>query len=399
MHDYRIPDDLAEFFHWVKRITEANWAEKPDPIALRGWSESHDESFWGAKWAPGLTPDEIDALEIKWGIHFPPDMRLFLEILHCVDRPDFEDVQKDWESTEKVREARHLFYNWRTQDAEIEARLKWPFETIFQDIRGLNRFWMRFWGQRPESNGEKAEILRTWLAQAPTLIPIFGHRFVVGSPIMADNPVLSVMGTDIIVYGWDLRFYLLHELQHEFAPQSFDTRYIAPEDTPFQPELERIAQLEDHARKTRHIPLWEDLIMSYSTGWGSFGREFPHSIYAQRRPFSPPGMYHNKVFRPVRNAPNGETTAETLFIYFHEGQFLSCHYAGGRIVEGHLIGLVDAAGNIDMRYHQINDAGELMTGICTSRPEIMENGKIRLHETWRWTSGDGSAGESVLEEV
>jgi hypothetical protein len=51
-----------------------------------------------------------------------------------------------------------------------------------------------------------------------------------------------------------------------------------------------------------------------------------------------------------------------------------------------------------MRYHQVNDKDELMTGICTSKPEILENGKIRLHENWEWTSGDQSKGSSIIEE-
>jgi hypothetical protein len=62
----------------------------------------------------------------------------------------------------------------------------------------------------------------------------------------------------------------------------------------------------------------------------------------------------------------------------------------GKIKYGHLIGLVDHLGNIEMRYHQVNDKDELMTGICISKPEILENGKIRLHENWEWTSGDKS---------
>ncbi|MEP0712004.1 n-acetylglutamate synthase [Algoriphagus sp.] len=109
--------------------------------------------------------------------------------------------------------------------------------------------------------------------------------------------------------------------------------------------------------------------------------------------------YNNKTFRPVSNTENGETSAETIFHYNQKGNLLTCEYAGGKIVSGHLIGLVDEAGNINMRYHQVNAAGELMTGICQSKPEILENGKIRLYETWQWTSGDASAGESVLEEV
>jgi hypothetical protein len=51
-----------------------------------------------------------------------------------------------------------------------------------------------------------------------------------------------------------------------------------------------------------------------------------------------------------------------------------------------------------MRYHQINDQDELMTGKCFSKPEMLENGKIRLHESWEWTSGDKTKGTSIIEE-
>jgi hypothetical protein len=109
--------------------------------------------------------------------------------------------------------------------------------------------------------------------------------------------------------------------------------------------------------------------------------------------------YHNKKFRPVANTDNGETSEETVFLYQQTGNILSAAYSGGKIVQGHLIGLVDEAGNIDMRYHQVNGDGVLMTGKCHSRPEQLPDGRIRLHETWQWTSGDHSHGESVIEEV
>ena len=108
--------------------------------------------------------------------------------------------------------------------------------------------------------------------------------------------------------------------------------------------------------------------------------------------------YNNKTFRPVINSENGETSNETIFHYKQIGNRLTSEYSGGKIKYGHLIGIVDESGNIDMRYHQINDKNELMTGICKSIPEILENGKIRLHETWKWTSGDESEGKSVFEE-
>ncbi len=109
--------------------------------------------------------------------------------------------------------------------------------------------------------------------------------------------------------------------------------------------------------------------------------------------------YHNKRFRPVKSSKNSETTSETIFFYKQSGNILTCNYSGGNVIEGHLIGLVNDEGIIDMRYHQINKNEVLMTGICISKPEIDANGKIRLHETWQWTSGDASKGNSILEEI
>ncbi|HUR32145.1 MAG TPA: hypothetical protein VMZ69_11995, partial [Saprospiraceae bacterium] len=108
--------------------------------------------------------------------------------------------------------------------------------------------------------------------------------------------------------------------------------------------------------------------------------------------------YNNRIFKSIVNTANGETSSETIFHYKQQGNVLTAEYSGGKILYGHLLGLVDKDGNIDMRYHQINNKGEMMTGICKSMPEILENGKIRLHESWQWTSGDNSKGQSVIEE-
>jgi hypothetical protein len=108
--------------------------------------------------------------------------------------------------------------------------------------------------------------------------------------------------------------------------------------------------------------------------------------------------YNNKTFRPVSNTENGETSDATVFLYKQEGNIITSSYSGGKIYSGHLIGLVDSNGVIKMSYHQINNKYELMTGICTSTPEILLNGKIRLYEVWQWTSGDRSNGQSIIEE-
>lgn len=96
---------------------------------------------------------------------------------------------------------------------------------------------------------------------------------------------------------------------------------------------------------------------------------------------------------------NSEVSSSTVFRYKQNGAILTCDYSSDSIISGHLIALVDNSSCLNMRYHQINTNGELMTGTCQSTPEILANGKIRLHETWQWTSGDLSQGTSILEEV
>lgn len=109
--------------------------------------------------------------------------------------------------------------------------------------------------------------------------------------------------------------------------------------------------------------------------------------------------YNDKKFKAVQNTINGETSEETVFHYKQNGNIVSSDYSGGKIIKGNLIGIVSSNGEIDMRYHQINIEGKLMTGTCKSIPEILPNGKIRLHEEWRWTCDDESEGKSIIEEL
>lgn len=108
--------------------------------------------------------------------------------------------------------------------------------------------------------------------------------------------------------------------------------------------------------------------------------------------------YQGKTFRSVSNTPNGEVSGETIFHYSQSGNIVTANYSGGGIANGHLIALVDENGALDMRYHHVNLQGQLQTGICHSIPERLHDGRIRLHESWQWTSGDGSSGSSIIEE-
>ena len=109
--------------------------------------------------------------------------------------------------------------------------------------------------------------------------------------------------------------------------------------------------------------------------------------------------YHNRKFRPEATSENGEVDSTTVFHYQQVDGILSCTYRGSNILHGQLLGTVTAEGIIEMRYQHINTDGALMTGQCQSTPELLPNGKIRLHERWQWTCGDQSAGSSTLIEL
>jgi hypothetical protein len=109
--------------------------------------------------------------------------------------------------------------------------------------------------------------------------------------------------------------------------------------------------------------------------------------------------YDGRTFRSVVNSDSGEVTSETFFHYHQEGDIVWATYKGGPITFGTLVSRVAPDGSLDMRYAHVNRAGDLMTGRCNSRLEVLADGRYRLHEKWQWTSGDQSLGESIIEEA
>lgn len=108
--------------------------------------------------------------------------------------------------------------------------------------------------------------------------------------------------------------------------------------------------------------------------------------------------YDKKKFVSVVNTNNGEVGSKTVFHYRQKNNIVWAEYSGGAILKGFLIAKILDDTSLDMRYEHINTNGNLMTGICISTPEILLDGRIRLHEKWQWTSGDLSLGESIIEE-
>jgi len=109
--------------------------------------------------------------------------------------------------------------------------------------------------------------------------------------------------------------------------------------------------------------------------------------------------YDKRVFKSVENSETGEVSGETRFQYHQQGNVVWAEYKGGEIIFGNLIARVYDDDSLEMCYQHLNVKGEFMTGKGVSKPEVLANGKIRLHEKWQWTCKDFSSGESVVEEI
>ena len=106
-----------------------------------------------------------------------------------------------------------------------------------------------------------------------------------------------------------------------------------------------------------------------------------------------------RIFEVQANSRNGDAGGGTRFHYRQDGPVVWATYAGGAVRGGNVSASVHGDATLDVSYRHLNLSGELRTGVCRSRVETLADGRLRLHESWRWTNGDLSEGRSVVEEV
>jgi len=105
-----------------------------------------------------------------------------------------------------------------------------------------------------------------------------------------------------------------------------------------------------------------------------------------------------RIFADVTTAHAGDVGADTRFEY-HEAAdgTVWARYAGGTVGLGFLVG-TRVEDRLDFRYSHVTTDGATASGHCQSTIEVLDDGRLRLHETWEWESRDGS-GASTVEEV
>lgn len=146
----------------------------------------------------GLTDDEIAATERRFRFTFPPDLRsLLAEALPVT--PGFPD--------------------WRSgAEEDLERMLEWPADGICFDVE-RSGFWLAAWGARPLDPASAIALAREQIATAPTLIPIYGRRYIADEPSEAGNPVFSVHQSDIVLYADNLYDFLERDFRGRENPQ------------------------------------------------------------------------------------------------------------------------------------------------------------------------------------
>lgn len=141
----------------------------------------------GIRVEAGLTDDEVEKIEKIYGIQFPRSLKNFL----------MEGVPI-WDK----------FYNWRNFKPDNIEYIK---RVIYHPVKFIEDYpeeveWNREWGKEPECVNDRIRIVRNRLKNAPTLLPIFSHRYM-PKTLDENPPVISVHGVDIIYYGEDLEDY------------------------------------------------------------------------------------------------------------------------------------------------------------------------------------------------
>ncbi len=163
---------------------------------------------YGAK---GISSSELASIEDQLGFALPSDFKFLFE---NVNDPD--SVLFPWSnfSTEDYRKSIHRVWSGIAFDIEH------------------NTVWLKRWGNKPTVLEEAQEVAKRDFQNWPKLLPIYGHRFLPAEPVLPNNPVFSIVQTDIIYCGMNLADCLVQE----FCPQRPQSEWIM----------------------ARRIPIWSD---------------------------------------------------------------------------------------------------------------------------------------------
>ena len=173
-----MPD--AQFFIDFKRKTETLWSQIEINESVYGFQIQR-----GTRWHPGLTENQIAEYENIVQARFPDDFRQMLSVMNGTDLP-----------TLNIYGSSGIPYSTYVGVYSYPRDLQ-----IIKDLISKTN----------EVRSEIEEILSEQeynLEADAALIPIYSHRYIVCESSTRLSTILSIYGTDAIVYGEALANYL-----------------------------------------------------------------------------------------------------------------------------------------------------------------------------------------------
>ena len=180
---------FVEFLKAFKSTTEAYWNRcQPDPF-IYGF-----QFQIGTTWRPGLLPAQIAEYQDRVRAKFPIDFKAMLSMINGTDRPTI-----------------NLFGSSGLPQRTSPGVYSYPddYPVILARMKGIRSKRDRIYSALTDQGLS--------FPHGSKLVPIFLHRFVVCTEDAASSVVLSIHGTDAIMYGRSLQEYLEHEFRKELA--------------------------------------------------------------------------------------------------------------------------------------------------------------------------------------
>ncbi|GCE09644.1 SMI1/KNR4 family protein [Dictyobacter aurantiacus] len=238
------------FLTQIRDHTEAKWRDSQPLTFEQFLAQDRMSCIWqkGTKWL-GLSDEEINSIEKQWSLHFPPDYRLFLNILHCLDRPVIIATYDG--DTRKIVPCESSFLpDWQREGDGIKNAYRQLVDDITYEVLH-NNIWKPGWGRKPITRYGLKQQIEALIARAPKLIPIYGHRFLLAEPGMAGNPILTWHHSSMIIYAPDLYHFFCKDFVEllELTDQDLQAINI---------ESRQISKKKHQEYKT--IPFWGEML-------------------------------------------------------------------------------------------------------------------------------------------
>lgn len=172
-----------QFLKRLKSHTETHWVQatiKPGGYGFRFQR--------GTLWNPGLADLQITEYEKTLHVRFPDDFRCMLRFMNGTNIPRL-NVYGFCGEPHRTSPSVYAY----PRDLEIVQKM---IQEIREDRKEIQQVL-----------AEEGFTLTTNMG----LVPLFGHRYIVCTSDPSQSTVLSIEGTDAIVYGNTLRIYLENE--------------------------------------------------------------------------------------------------------------------------------------------------------------------------------------------